>query len=261
MKMNQNWNAEKYSSDFSFVHEYGNDVISLIDLKNARSVLDLGCGNGALSKVLAEKGLIVTGMDASEDMLAVARKNCPGIRFHRADATDFTLEESVDAVFSNAVFHWIDKSRQEDMMHCVYQALNDGGQFVFEMGGTGNNRLIHTALAQEFTKLGYTYTMPFYFPSIGEYAAMLEKTGFTVRYAVLFDRPTRLNGADGLTDWIKMFVKNPFVNVTEDDRQVILKKAVSALAPALYKDGVWYSDYVRLRMKAVKENTGNSILV
>ena len=99
MKMNQNWNAEKYSSDFSFVHEYGNDVISLIDLKNARSVLDLGCGNGALSKVLAEKGLIVTGMDASEDMLAVARKNCPGIRFHRADATDFTLEESVDAVF------------------------------------------------------------------------------------------------------------------------------------------------------------------
>ena len=121
--------------------------------------------------------------------------------------------------------------------------------------------LDRSALAQEFTKLGYTYTMPFYFPSIGEYAAMLEKTGFTVRCAVLFDRPTRLNGEDGLTDWIKMFVKNPFVNVTEDDRQVILKKAVSALAPALYKDGVWYSDYVRLRMKAVKENTGNSIQV
>lgn len=252
--MNQNWNAEKYSSDFSFVHQYGNDVISLIDMENARSALDLGCGNGALSKILAEKGLAVTGMDASEDMLAIARKNHPGIRFLHADATDFTLAERVDVVFSNAVFHWIDKDRQTDMMRCVYRSLNDGGQFVFEMGGLGNNRLIHAALAQAFAELGYAYTQPFYFPSVGEYAALLEHTGFTVRYAVLFDRPTRLNGSDGLADWIQMFVKNPFARVAEDDRQIILKKAVSSLAPALYKDGVWYSDYVRLRMKAVKES-------
>ncbi|MDO4945668.1 MAG: class I SAM-dependent methyltransferase [Ruminococcus sp.] len=251
--MNQNWNAEKYSSDFSFVHNYGNDLIGLIDTANVNTVLDLGCGNGVLTNSLAEKGFSVIGIDGSKEMIKIARSHYPNIKFICSDATDFVLEKPVDAVFSNAVFHWIDKSSQSCMLKCVYQSLNSNGQFVFEMGGIGNNKLIHSALSNAFAEAGYEYTMPFYFPSIGEYSALLEKEGFKVRYAVLFDRPTMLKGDNGLLEWIHMFVNNPFLSVNPNDKKIIIDKVIKSLYSDLYRNGIWYADYVRLRMKAVKE--------
>ena len=83
------------------------------------------------------------------------------------------------------------------MVRCVHAAC-EGGQFVFEMGGHGNNRLIHEALAEAFQAHGYEYENPFYFPPIAEYSSMLEEMGFEVRYAILFGRPAPLKGKDGL---------------------------------------------------------------
>ena len=125
--MNIRWDADKYTSDFSFVHRYGNDVLELIDPARNCKVLDLGCGNGALSQALLERGYLVKGLDASEELLALARKSHPDIEFIQGDATDFSLEESVEVVFSNAVFHWIDRDRQPDMLRCVYNALREKG--------------------------------------------------------------------------------------------------------------------------------------
>ena len=72
--MNIDWNAQNYTNHFSFVHRYGEDVLKLIDAPAGSRVLDLGCGNGALTKKLKELGFQAQGMDASEDMLAVARE-------------------------------------------------------------------------------------------------------------------------------------------------------------------------------------------
>lgn len=251
--MNINWDADKYTSDFSFVHQYGNSVMELINADKDSTVLDLGCGNGALSKALYDKGYLVKGIDASKELLDIARKNHPEIEFIQADATSFSLQEQVDVVFSNAVFHWIDKERQQDMLQCVHNSLKENGQFVFEFGGSGNNQLIHGALGKVFSEHKYHYHMPFYFPTISEYATLLEETGFCVRYAVLFDRPTELKGQDGLKDWINMFVKTPFSVVGNDDeKEAIIDKAVESLRDILYQEGKWYADYVRIRMKAVK---------
>ena len=253
--MDQIWNAKKYSSDFSFVYEYGNDVIGLIEAQNVHSVLDLGCGNGALTHALADQGFAVTGLDASSEMLEQARRSYPDISFIQADAADFALDTPVSAVFSNAVLHWINREKQPNMMRCVFRSLQEGGQFVFEMGGSGNNALIHAALAEVFAERGYPYKMPFYFPTIGEYATLLEAAGFTVRYALLFDRPTPLRGEDGLAGWIKMFLGSPFSIVKENEREGIISEAVRRLKDKLFRDGVWYADYVRLRMKAAKERS------
>lgn len=251
--MNINWDADKYTSDFSFVHQYGNSVMELIDAKKNSTVLDLGCGNGALSKALQDKGYIVKGIDASKELLDIAKKNYPNIEFTLGDATNFSLHEPVDVVFSNAVFHWIDRERQQDMLQCVYHALKKDGQFVFEFGGAGNNRLIHGALAEIFSEYQYNYTMSFYFPTISEYTTLLERTGFSVRYAVLFDRPTELKGENGLKDWINMFIKTPFSVIDdEEEKEEMIDKAVAQLRNTLYKDGKWYADYVRLRIKAIK---------
>ena len=69
----------------------------------------------------------------------------------------------------------------------------------------------------------------------------------------MFDRPTELKGENGLSDWINMFVNNPFISVDEPLKSDIIKLAVDMLYSDLCKDGIWYADYVRLRMKAVKE--------
>lgn len=251
--MNIEWDADKYTADFSFVHKYGNSMIDMIDADEGGTVLDLGCGNGALTKALQDKGFIAKGIDASRELLEFARKNYPNIEFIQADAADFSVEEPVDAVFSNAVFHWIEEDRQKDMLKCVYKALKENGQFVFEFGGHGNNKLIHDALSAIFTEYGYCYQMPFYFPTIGEYSALLENSGFKVIYAVLFDRPTELKGENGLRDWINMFVKAPFAVVKDkEEREAITGKAADRLRGSLCKDGQWYADYVRIRMKAVR---------
>lgn len=251
--MNIKWNADKYNKDFTFVNHYGNALLELIDGDNL-SVLDLGCGDGKLTKVLQDRGFHVDGMDASEDMLEIAKSNYPDIRFIHSDATDFTIREQYDVVFSNAVFHWIDRDKQLQVLRNVYSALKTNGQFVFEFGGYGNNTLIHNALKTEFEKRALTYVRPCYFPTIGEYTAFLEQAGFLVRSAVLFDRRTELKGENGLYDWIKMFVKTPFRNVDAAAENEIINGAVNALKSTLFQEEKWYADYVRLRCKAVKNN-------
>lgn len=139
------------------------------------------------------------------------------------------------------------------MLRCVCRALKPGGQFVFEMGGKGNNALIHGSLRRAFERRGLEYRFPFYFPTIGEYTSLMEKAGFLVRTALLFDRKTKLDGADGLYDWIKMFVKAPFQEIDAAESEQIIRESVEELRPKLCEDGVWYADYVRLRCKAEKE--------
>ncbi|MBQ3347804.1 MAG: methyltransferase domain-containing protein [Synergistaceae bacterium] len=251
--MNQKWNAENYSSGFSFVYKYGNDVLNLIEGENVHDVIDLGCGTGVLTNALSERGYNVTGIDASDEMLEKARASFPAVNFVKGDAVNFVVDAPVDVVFSNAVLHWIDKKLQPEMMRRVYGALRPGGQFVFEMAGYGCGKAIHDELAVNFRVLGYDYVMPFFLPKIGEYAAMLEACGFTARYAILFDRPTELKGDDGLRDWIRMFIKRPFSGVKDDDRDEILRRTNENLRGKLFHGGKWYADYVRLRMRAIKQ--------
>ncbi len=251
--MNISWNADAYEQNFSFVPQYGNGLLELIDFQNAELAVDLGCGNGLLTAALKEKGLHVTGLDASPEQLEIAREKYPDIPFVLADATDFTVERPVDLVFSNAVFHWIDRERQKDMLACVARALRPGGQFVFEMGGFGCVAKIHAALKAAFAEFGFGYTLPNYFPGIGEYAPLVEQAGLTVKTALLFDRFTELKGSDGMRDWINMFVHRPFEAVKDDAlKEKIKQQAVDSLRPSLFIDGKWYADYVRLRMKAIK---------
>lgn len=249
---NINWDAEDYAKNFTFVPAYGQALIDMLRIQDGMTCLDLGCGNGTLTRKLQEAGLLVTGMDDSNEQLALARKDYPDITFVRGNAVDFQLNEPVDVIFSNAVFHWIDKDKHPAMLSCVSRNLKAGGQFVFEMGGKGNNALIHESLARAFQKRGLQYHFPFYFPSIGEYTPLVEAAGMEVRNASLFDRKTKLSGENGLHDWIRMFAKAPFTGIPEKEREEIIQDVVEDLRPRLCEDGIWYADYVRLRCLAVK---------
>ena len=151
--MNNDWNAKNYTNNFSFVHQYGEDVLKLIDAPAGSKVLDLGCGNGALTKKLQELGFQVQGMDSSEDMLTIAQRNNPDILFEYGDATQFTLAEPVDVIFSNAVFHWIDAEKQDALAAHIAKALKPGG--ILFVGAT--------EAILNFRKLGYTSFQPFFY--------------------------------------------------------------------------------------------------
>lgn len=150
-------------------------------------------------------------------------------------------------VFSNAVLHWIDRERQGEALEHIASALAPEGQFVFECGGR-----VHAALALAFERHGLAYKFPFYFPTIGEYAPLVEAAGMHITDAVLFDRPTALEGTDGMADWIRMFVKRPFEDVPAPLGDEIIAEAVEALRPDMFHGDTWYVDYVRLRIRAVK---------
>lgn len=117
--MNISWDAEGYERGFSFVPAYGAGVIDLIDVCPGEKCLDLGCGNGTLTAELAACGLDASGVDASPEMVALARERHPELRFEVGDATSFSLDEPVDVVFSNAMLHWIDARLQSSALACV----------------------------------------------------------------------------------------------------------------------------------------------
>jgi len=253
--MNIRWDAEGYRDRFSFVSSYGEGLLELIDLRKDMRVVDLGCGNGRLTKELARCGARVLGIDSSESQIEIARQTYPDLSFELADAASFEAPEPQEVVFSNAMLHWVDRGRQPAVLGCVQETLVEGGQFVFEMGGAGNNRTIHDALRRVFEERGYSYHMPFFFPTIGEYAPLLEQAGLLVTSLTLFDRPTRLAGENGMADWIGMFVKEPFdrCGIASAERDEMVAEASVRLRAELFCGGAWFADYVRLRGKCVKD--------
>jgi len=250
--MNIKWNASDYTDHFAFVHQYGEDVMELIDAAPGSFVVDLGCGNGALSERLNEKGYRVLGVDASGDMLKKAESLHPGIPFVEGDATEFSLKEKADVIFSNAVFHWVDEKDQKKLADNVAGQLKKGGILVCEFGGYGCAETVHSTLERNFKKRGLFYLRPFYFPTIGQYAPILEKAGFRVEYAALFDRPTVQETENGLEDWIRMFVKKAFEGIPRDIADEMIRESVRELYGTLHVDGKWIVDYVRIRIKARK---------
>jgi len=247
------WNAGLYDNKFAFIWEYGSNLIDLLNPQPGETILDLGCGTGHLAHAIAERGARVIGSDFSAAMVEQARANYPDIRFDVADASDFALDEPVDAIFSNAVFHWV--RDQEGAAECLAHALKPGGRLVAEFGGKGNVGQIIAATIAAMLAAGYAHAAelnPWYYPSIAEHATLLERHGLETTSAVLFDRPTLLEGEAGLSLWLEMFGDSFFANIPSETRQRIVADIELRLRPSLFHDGSWHADYRRLRIVARK---------
>lgn len=252
MTINQ-WNADLYDRKHSFVAEYGADLLEILTPQSGELILDLGCGTGALTQQIADRGAQVLGVDSAASMIAQAQQNYPTLSFQVADATDLPFVEQFDAVFSNAVLHWV-KPPETAIAH-MWQALKPGGRLVVEFGGKGNIHAIATALEQSLKEMGYEHPQnlnPWYFPSISEYTTLLEQQGFEVRFAALFDRPTPLDGGDGIQNWVKMFAQSFLQAVPVEQQETFLSHIAERTRSQLYRDGVWFADYRRIRAIAIK---------
>ncbi len=247
------WNAQLYDQSHSFVWKLTAEVLELLDPKPGERIIDLGCGTGHLAQHLAEHGVAVVGVDASAEMIAKARQSYPGLRFEIADGRSFDVGAQFDAVFSNAALHWMPE--QERVFARVFTHLRPGGRFVFEMGGARNLLAIREALDHALHEIGAplaagngskTYL------SVNQACAKLERAGFEVRHATWSERPTLLEGEQGLRNWILMFGAAWLEWVPLLEREEFFAAAEAHARPRLFHNGSWVADYKRLRVRAVR---------
>ena len=245
------WSPDLYDGKHSFVWKLGASVIELLAPLPGERVLDVGCGTGQLTAQIAASGAEVVGLDNSPAMIDEARRLYPNIKFQLADAHDFEFDEPFDGVFSNAALHWI--SDPAKVAGCISKALKTNGRMAVEFGGHGNVRHLSQAIksaSQEF--LGECLPHPWYFPSIAGFATVLEAHGLEFTQAAMIDRPTPLEGADGLKNWLRMFGQHWLTQIPDEQHDTFLERVEQIARPNLYRDSVWYADYRRIRVVARK---------
>ncbi len=244
----QDWSAESYATNARFVADLGGAVLDLLAPQPDERILDLGCGDGALTKRLVEAGASVVGVDGSRDMVRAAQVR--GLDARVVDGQRLDFDGEFDAVFSNAALHWMPDGAA--VIAGVFRALKPGGRFVGEFGGHGNVASIVTALNAALTARGLDASrLRRWYPTAERYAAMLTEGGFTVEHAWLIPRPTPL--PTGMSGWLSTFADPFLADLPDLDRAKLMEEVVALLAPALRTDtGEWIADYVRLRFRAIK---------
>ncbi len=248
--MSGGWNASLYDGSHGFVAQYGRALVPLLEPRAGERILDVGCGTGQLTAEIADAGARVVGIDASPAMVAQAREKYPSLEFVTGSVCEMEYAEEFDALFSNAVLHWV--KPPEVAARAMARALKPGGRLVVEFGGRGNVAGLVEAAYGALRRLGIAEPEglnPWYYPSVGEYTALLEASGIEVTLAMLFERPTPLQeGEAGIAAWFRMFGGALMAPLHAEQAAEFLR-LVPETAPAhLRREGGWTADYRRLRV-------------
>jgi len=232
------WDAADYAKVGAFVAELGGAALDLLDPQRGERILDVGCGEGTLTKKIIERGATVLGIDNSPEMIAAARAN--GVDAVQLAAEDMQFFAEFDAAFSNATLHWV--LHKEQAARAIFRALKASGRFAGEMGGEGNLTKLREALDEEMIIRGYAPPVEAsnWYASPEEFAAVYEAAGFREVDARLIERPTPIE--HGVAAWVTTFRKGWLdrASVPEAERADI----GAAVADRV---GSNVADYVRLR--------------
>ncbi len=248
MKETNDWNANNYNKHADFVSILAAPVVKLLNPKKDEKILDLGCGDGTLAIDMEKVGAKIVAVDLSEDM--VKKTNEKGIEAYVMSATKLIFQNEFDAVFSNAVLHWV--KEPEIAIEKIYNSLKKDGRFIAEFGGYENIKHLIDAMQIVFDmhpEYG-EFDNPWYFPTQEEYKQLLQNCGFEVTYIEIIPRPTKI---DDISNWLNIFANGIVSHLTSEQQNNFNNEVREILKPIIYsqKDG-WVVDYVRLRLRAEK---------
>ena len=249
MNTQQRWDPDSYARNARFVSDLGAPVLELLAPQSGERILDIGCGDGALTAKLVAIGCSVLGVDASEAQVEACRRL--GLDARVGDGQQLSFDAEFDAVFSNAALHWM--KRPDDVIAGVSRALKAGGRFVAEFGGYRCVEKIKRALIESLATRGIDGERlnPWYFPTVEDYSARLIRGGFAIRNIALIPRPTPL--PTEINGWLETFAQSFMAPLEGGDRAGFIDEVRDSLRPDLCSaDGKWFADYVRLRFAADK---------
>lgn len=239
------WTSESYRENASYVPALGAAVLALLNPRPGERILDVGCGEGSLTEKIVAAGATVVGVDASQEMIVAAKAR--GLDARLIDAERLPFEREFDAVFSNAVLHWV---RDHDaMLAGVHRALKHGGRFVAEFGGHGNIAAIQVAIRSVLAHRGLETNIHRYYATPAEYSGRLQTHGFTVQDIDLIPRPTPL--PTGIRGWLETFERATIDRIPQDQRESFITEVEDLLREEVCDShGNWTAHYVRLRFLA-----------
>jgi trans-aconitate methyltransferase len=239
------WDAGDYARVGSFVSALGHAALDLLDPQPGERILDVGCGEGSLTRQIIERGATVLGVDNSPEMITAARSN--GIDAVLLNVADMTFSAEFDAVFSNAALHWV--LEKEQAARAIFRSLKAGGRFAGEMGGEGNIARLQQVVDEEMILRGYAPPVEAHnwYPAPEEFAAVYEAAGFREVDARLIQRPTPI--PHGIANWVLTFRKGWLdrAGVPEEERADLAESVADRFGPGP-------ADYVRLRFIMRKPN-------
>lgn len=244
------WNAQKYGQSCGGVTEHGKGLVEELRELKPTKVLDLGCGTGVLTSAIAAFAPGVIGIDASPGMIEKAKADYPALDLRVMDACALEWEDTFDAVFSNAVFHFIQD--QDKLLQSIRRALRPGGRLVCEFGADGNIARMLAAVAAACEKRGKAFSSRFYYPGDDEYREKLEANGFVVESLRSYDLDTPLKSeCQGLRGWARQVFGVELGWFEPAEQEEILRELEAALEPYDWDGERWHMANRRLRVVAM----------
>ncbi len=228
--MAQTWDPAAYGRDGAFVHELAGGVLEWLAPQPGERVLDLGCGDGQLTKRIAATGAIVTAIDASPEMVAAARAR--GIAADQGAAESLPYADGAASTPSFPTLFCIGCVARTRCWRKVHRVLRPGGRFVAEMGGAWKNiAAIRVAFAAVLALHGYTELgdRGNHYPTPESYTRRLQKHGFAVQRMLHFPRPTPL-GEGGMAGWLQTFCRGTLNTLPEQLRETVVDETTALLA-------------------------------
>jgi len=258
------WNAADYAAHSAVQQTWARELIAKLSLRGDENILDVGCGDGKVTAELARavpRGT-VTGIDASAEMIAFARKTFPttkhaNLQFNEGDARKLDSVDKFELVFSNAALHWVDD--HPAFLRGAAAVLRSGGRLVVSCGGKGNADEVFLALRPELRRKRWreffrNTPKPYFFHRPAEYEKWLPKFGFRIHRLELAPKDVAYPGAEGLTAWLRTtwlpYTQRVPENLREEFIAAVAARYLASHPPD--RSGQVQVGMVRLEIGAVK---------
>lgn len=258
--MGYEFDGKKYEKASAHQKEWGQKLIDEIAFSGAEHILDLGCGDGALSVQLAElvpHGYVL-GIDASRGMIETAEKHrTENLHFKLMDINNLDFANEFDIAFSNATLHWI--KNHEALLAKVLRSLKKNGVLRFNFAGEGNCSqfcyVIRQAIAHPvFNRFFSHYTWPWHMPTIEEYKSLVGRYPF--REARVWGENADRFFADEneMIKWIDQPSLVPFIKYVAEEEKSRFRSWVveNMLQRTRQDDGRYFETFRRVNVFARK---------